>query len=182
MYNETMDLFVDIITCNAKGEAMEMSVKDALTKNAMLPKDYGRVKLIEKLLHLLLQRLYFHIKFGRHSSETGVVLLRNDQDMSLDKRSVIGNNQKCWCLLKNIRCNTATLTKCTVGITCLSVQGELAPILHAACSFCLRNLSWFLCLVAPSLLSMIAPVLRLKPQQILYIVLKYIVGEPGMTS
>src|ERR1700730_18180431 len=171
MYDEIMDLLVDIILCNAKGEAMEMSVKDALTKNAMLPKDYGCVILIEKLSHLLFKCLYFHVQCSRHSSKTGVVLLRNDQDMSLDKWSVIGNNQKCWCLLKNIRGNTATLTKCTVGITCLSVQGELAPVLHAACSFCLKNLSLFLCLIAPSLLSKIVPVLRLKPRQILCIVL-----------
>src|SRR5947209_12319204 len=108
-----------------------MGMKDGLPENSMFPKDGWSVVLGKKTLYLALQGKQLCIQFSRHLTITGIVALGNDQEMALDERSMIGNDQKSGCLFKNIGSNIATLTKCTVG----TIPGGLAPILHADCSF-----------------------------------------------
>jgi len=55
--------------------------------------------------------------------------------MTLDQRSMIGDDEKIWGLLENITGDITVLAKCAVGTVGLSIEGAVAPILHADDSF-----------------------------------------------
>jgi hypothetical protein len=118
----------------AEWEAMEMGMENSLPEDAMFPEHYRGIKVIKKLLHLALQGKEFRIKFSGHTTITFVMMLWNDKQMALDQWGVIGSYEKIGGLFENIS-NIATLTKCAVRTICFSIQGDMAPILHADCSF-----------------------------------------------
>jgi hypothetical protein len=62
------------------------------------------------------------------------VVLGNDEDVTFNERSMVGNDEKRICLFKFIRSKITALAKCTITITCFSIQGGMAPILHPGSS------------------------------------------------
>src|ERR1051326_45744 len=110
-----------------------MGMKDGLPEDTMFPEDGRSVVLSEKDLDLALQCQQLGIQFGGHFTITGIVMFGNDKDMAFNKRGVIGNDQKCRCFFQDIACNITTLAKSTINSICFSIQGEVAPVLHADC-------------------------------------------------
>src|SRR5437660_10738463 len=114
---------------------MKVRVENGLPENSMFPKNRRSINLAEKPLYFVFERKEFCIKFGRHITITCEVLFGDNEQMSLGKRSIIGNDAKQGCLFKNIGANVLVLAECAAGTVCFSIQGDATPVLHAGDSF-----------------------------------------------
>ena len=92
-----------------------MSMVDGLPEDAVFPEYYRCVELGEEGLNFAFQCKQFIIEPCRYLAIAHIVMLRNNQDMALNQRGMIGCEEEVWSLFENIG-NFATLTKSTVYI------------------------------------------------------------------
>jgi hypothetical protein len=114
-----------------------MGMTDRLPEDAMFPEDCRSIKAGKKLLYLVLQGKQFVIHCGWNISIAGIVLLRYNEQVSLDKRGMIGSKKKIRSFFENIG-DVITITKSTMHITHFGIQGVIFPISHQICSICTR--------------------------------------------
>src|SRR5581483_292033 len=129
--NAVMERISEVISQFPKGEAMKVSMENGLPENSMFPENCGSIKLVEKPLDFLFECKEFFIKCSGHIAITGIVLSGDNEQVSLGKRGMVGNNAKCGCLFENVGGNVLMLAECASGTVCFSIQGEAAPMLHA---------------------------------------------------
>jgi len=92
-----------------------MSMVDCLPEDAVFPEYYRCIELGEEALNFAFQYKQFIIEPCMNLTIARIVMLRNNQDMALNQRGVIGCEEEVWSLFENIG-NFATLTKSTVCI------------------------------------------------------------------
>src|SRR6266568_746719 len=102
----------------AKGKTVQVRMEDGLAKDTMLPEDYGHIEANQKLLHLLFQGIKLCIQLGGNASIADIVSFRNDKEVALHQRSMIGNDEKRGGFFEYVGSDFATLTKRAIATVC----------------------------------------------------------------